>query len=392
MVLRAILARRRSQLRVYRESSQRDGLAQELSSLWREACEHGAGPATLRSAAEKLENPRLRAKLEDFADIFADYKTWLNEHALRDGDELLDIAADAALKGALPKITGLWLDGFAQMTPQERRLLNTILPKCAQATLAFCLPERPLKPADAFSMWSVVARTYCQVRDDVRAMIQSAPREENLPRRPKNGRFESPALAHLEENWGNCAPCDDSKNVRIVRCANIEAEANFAAREILKFVRNGGRFREAAVLVRSLDDAADALRRAFHRYEIPFFLDRREAVGHHPLAELTRGALRTIAFGYKHYDLFAALKSGLIGIPNDSIDWFENMSLARAWHGHDWPNQLNCGPKQRISSGSPRRNPRAASQTIFRSDAKSGPKQTGPNFQGPGRNPGHPPS
>src|SRR5205814_1358096 len=39
MVMRAILARRRNQLRVFRDSAQRDGLAQELSGLWREVCE-----------------------------------------------------------------------------------------------------------------------------------------------------------------------------------------------------------------------------------------------------------------------------------------------------------------------------------------------------------------
>src|SRR5262245_45358964 len=50
MVMRAILARRRNGLRVYRESAQRDGLAQELSALWREVCEHRSGPGGLRAA------------------------------------------------------------------------------------------------------------------------------------------------------------------------------------------------------------------------------------------------------------------------------------------------------------------------------------------------------
>jgi ATP-dependent helicase/nuclease subunit B len=385
MVLRAILARRRNELRVYRASAQREGLAQELSALWREVCEHRSGPGALRAAAQKLQNPRLHAKLEDFADIFADYQTWLKQHDLRDADELLDIAADAALKGPLPEVAGLWLDGFAQMTPQERRLLNAILPKCVEATLSFCLPERPLKPGDAFSMWSTVARTYCQVRAELQMILRTAPREETLPRRKQNGRFDdSPELAHLEECWGVGTPfagratLSQRAAVRIVKCPNAESEAIFTAREILKFVRNGGRFREAAVLVRSLDDCHDELRRAFHRYGIPFFLDRREAVAHHPLAELTRGALRTIAFGYKHYDLFGALKSGLICILDDEIDWFENMSLARGWNGEDWRSQLACGPKaseadiERVEAIR-----KAALHPIFRLERKLGSDPSG---------------
>ncbi|HEY6226642.1 MAG TPA: PD-(D/E)XK nuclease family protein [Verrucomicrobiae bacterium] len=384
MALRAILGRRRESLRVYKASAQREGLAQELSTLWREVCEHRSGPGALRAAANNLDkNPRLRAKLADFADIFEDYQAWLKKHNLRDADELLDLAADATLKGPLPEIAGLWLDGFAQMTPQERRLLNALLPKCNEATLALCLPQRPLPPDDELSMWSTVARTYCQVRAELQTIFNAPPREETLPRRQTNGRFdESAALAHLEERWSNPRAFEaDCKQVRIIKCANSEAEAIFTAREILKFVRTGGRFREAAVLVRSMEDAHEPLRRVFHRYGIPFFLDRREAVAHHPLAELTRGALRTIAFGYKHYDLFGALKSGLIGIVEDEIDWFENMSLARGWNGDDWHHKLPCGPKathadiervEEIRKG--------ALQSIFRLDRQLGDAPSGTEF------------
>ncbi len=346
MVMRAILGRRKDRLRVYRQSAHHEALAQELSDLWREACEHNVGPQTMRAAAQRVQNQRLRAKLEDFADIFEDYQKWLAAHQLRDGDELLDLAAEVASQSALSLIGGLWLDGFAQMTPQERRLLNATLPKCAEATLAFCLPQRPLQPSDGFSMWSVLSRTYCQLREELTVIFQAPPREETLPRRATTGRFDAaPALAHLEQRWG--APCafdGNATGVRIVKCADFETEAIFTAREILKFVRNGGRFREAAVLVRSLEPAHDILRRVFHRYGIKFFVDRREAVAHHPLAELTRGALRTVAFGYKHHDLFCALKSGLAGIVDGEIDWFENMALARGWNGDDWRGKLSCGP------------------------------------------------
>ena len=60
--------------------------------------------------------------------------------------------------------------------------------------------------------------------------------------------------------------------------------------------------------------------RAFHRYDIPFFLDRRESVAHHPLAELTRGALRTLAFDWRPDDWFAALKAGFSPVTEDKID------------------------------------------------------------------------
>ena len=345
MALRAILAKKRESLRVYRQSALHEALAQELSDFWREACEHNVGPGSMRNAASSLTNDRLRAKLEDFADVFEGYRDWLEAQGLRDGDELLDLAADAALAGPLPEIDGLWLDGFAQMTPQERRLLNAVLRKCNSATLAFCLEERPLKPGSAFSMWSVVARTYCQLRDE----CETRPREECLPRRATSGRFDAaPALAHIDENWGSARAFEktwDGKQVRIVQCRDLEGEAIFVAREIVKFVHAGGRFREAAVLVRSLDVADETLRRVFKRYGIPCFIDRRRPVAHHPLAELTRGAVRFIAYGFGQHDLFCALKSGLSGLLEGEVDWFENMALSRGWQGDDWRKPLFCGSK-----------------------------------------------
>ena len=53
-------------------------------------------------------------------------------------------------------------------------------------------------------------------------------------------------------------------------------------------------------------------------------LDRREHVAHHPLAELTRSALRTVAHDWRHDDWFAALKAGFTPLPEpdlDRLDW-----------------------------------------------------------------------
>lgn len=340
MVLRALLARHRGELKVYGESARHDGLARELSDLWREMVERHVGPKLLLESALRVENPRLAAKLADFALLFGKYAAWLKEKGLRDGDELLDIAAEAAEGARLPEIGGLWVDGFAQMTPQERRLLLALLTSCKRATLAFCLPPPSEEDTDALSTWSLVGRTHSQLRVELTTRLGVEPEDAVLPAPGKDRRFEAaPALAHLEAHWASPKKFEgaaEAKQLRVARCASPEAEAIFAAREILKFTRNGGRFREAAVLVRSLENYHDIIKRVFKRYGIPCFLDRRESVAHHPLAELTRGMLRSLAFDFAHRDFFAALKSGLWGAELDEIDWLENLALARAWRGNIW--------------------------------------------------------
>ncbi|HTD88537.1 MAG TPA: PD-(D/E)XK nuclease family protein, partial [Candidatus Binatia bacterium] len=91
---------------------------------------------------------------------------------------------------------------------------------------------------------------------------------------------------------------------------------------------------------RRLEHYHDALRRIFTRYNIPFFVDRREPVAHHPLAELTRYALRTITFGWEIDDWFGALKCGLIDADDAALDDLEIEAIARGWRGEMWLNTM----------------------------------------------------
>ena len=242
-------------------------------------------------------------------------------------------------------LSALWLDGFGELTPQELSLLAALAPCCREMTLAFCLDGDQKDGADSWlSLWSGIAQT----RHDCWKKLSAVPglrlETEILRRQTSASRFaENPVFRHLEENWAQPVPFPDGQwdaaargSLRAVICANPEGEAVLAAREILQFVRGGGRFREAAVLLRSLEDYHDVLRRVFSRYGIPFFLDRREPSAHHPLAELTRNALRVLAFDWRHEDWFSALKTGLISDDEEAIDRLENEALARGWNGQSW--------------------------------------------------------
>ncbi|MBN2506687.1 MAG: PD-(D/E)XK nuclease family protein [Verrucomicrobia bacterium] len=375
MVLRALLEQRRRELILFHASARLPGFARQLSALLREFQRH-------RWAAEHLDRLRqavghdtpLGRKLQDVALLLRAYSEWLRDHQLQDADALLDLAADAlsaapgsASPASVPSppaslaCAGLWLDGFAQMTPQERRLLLAILPGCRRATLAFCLDQAPAADCPWHSCWALLARTFTECHAAVtRLWGPAAVTVEVLPRSAAGSRFAcQPALRHLEAAWahprpptppphagggapaGGAAPDPAAWNgIRLVACPNPEGEAIWVARDILRRVRGGGRFRDMAVLVRQLEPYHDVLRRVFTRYEIPFFIDRREVVAHHPLAELTRSALRTVAFHWTSADWFGALKTGLVPATMAEVDELENEALARGWEGAVWLQPL----------------------------------------------------
>ena len=427
MVLRALLTQKQEDLKIYRATARLPGFAQQLSLLLRELQRHQHSPEKLFALATQIHlPPRLADKLHDLALLLRAYHDWLKKHQLQDVNSLLDLATEAlrlptarpagsvvsgspsiaqttrqghsfteqsgrgTLDGALC-FGGLWLDGFAEMTPQELDFLARLAPLCARATLAFCLENKPAEDLSWLSTWSVVGQTFRNCYQRLAALPGCEVQIEILPRKPDRGRFvANPVLAHLEANWSRPKPFESRSAVSAVRertairqcheptpdpsqegnrpvadgsllpswegpgvgcpdlasalrvevCPNPEAEVVLAAREILRHVRAGGRFRECAVLVRKHASHHDPLRRVFQRYEIPFFLDRREPVAHHPLAELTRYALRTVALGWEHDDWFGALKTGLVPGDEAEFDALENQALSRGWNAGAWTRPL----------------------------------------------------
>jgi ATP-dependent helicase/nuclease subunit B len=365
MVLRALLSQKRNDLKLFRVSARLPGFAQQLNQLLRELQRyHLTADRLERLAGEVSGNHHLADKLHDLALLLRAFLDWLDEHNLQDTDCLLDLATAALAAQGTPnestfRIQSLWLDGFAEMTPQELDLLAAVVPRCERATMAFCLEGKSTDNVSWLSPWSLVNQTFQNCYQRLGTLPDCEVEVEVLERQPDQGRFaRRPVLQHLEKFWAKPEPFEirsaaasdrDRRDacptlgdtLRIAACADPEAEATLAAREILRHVRDrGGRFRDCAVLLRAFPGYDDLLRRVFTRYEIPFFLDRREPVAHHPLAELTRFALRTVAFDWKPDDWFGALKSGLVDDDTEAIDRLENEALAYGWKGEVWRRRL----------------------------------------------------
>jgi ATP-dependent helicase/nuclease subunit B len=359
MVLRALLARKRDQLKLFRATASLRGFAQQLSAVLCDLQRTGLAPKDLLSLASAGRNAPLKLKLEDLAALMQAYLDWLKDHSLRDAEQLLSLASDALQLYPLTsdsscgasnsdpplRFEALWLDGFAELAPQEMEFLIALLPCCGRATLALNLDREALVPTSWLSSWSMVGKTCRELqrrlsdRGDVQIQITWLDPNTGSTRFAAN-----PALKHLERNWsdpqafaGNACLSD---SVRIVSCSNREAEAAVAAREILRFVRSGGRYRDTAVIVRNLETYFDPVQRVLRAYEIPYFLDRREPVGHHPLAELTRSALRIVSCNWQNDDWFGALKTGLVHPRDSALDRLENEALLRGWKGADWLEPL----------------------------------------------------
>ncbi|MEI8289148.1 MAG: PD-(D/E)XK nuclease family protein [Verrucomicrobiota bacterium] len=349
MVLRELLLQNETKFKAFKTTARAAGFSAQLSKVLRELQRGDAAAARLGKLKLPAGSPvLLDAKLHDLALLLEAYRKWMDDHRLRDSDELLIRAAaelSAARKSSkpIPAISGFWLDGFAEMTGPEINLLSELLPCCASATLAFCLDHEPggeNSDADSASLWSVTQATVGRLKSRIEGLGLKA----QFVQLPSDGkpapRFQkAPALESLATSWTGSAPPPVSPpaGLNFIECTDPEAEALLAVKLINDHIRqHHGRYREVSVTVRRMDDYADALQRAFRRHSIPFFIDHRESMGHHPLAELTRTAFSMAARNWPHDEWMNALKTGLVADNAELVDNLENATLASGLRGDEW--------------------------------------------------------
>lgn len=343
MVLRGILSQEAGRLKLFRASARLSGFARQVNLALHELRDSMATPDSLDAVSLRIQsNPALAGKLQDLAMVMRSYESWLESHGLKDSDYLLEAAADAlrqAVPGRFP-LAGLWVDGFGQWSAREMDLLGALISHSGRAAITFCMERTPSIKARRLTRWSSVEDAFQSFRAVCETLPGADVRVEVIHRDHDQGRYaESPALAALERHWTDPAPPQAgarADSIQLIACDDAASEARFVAREIQRHIHAGGRYREAMVLVRNLESFYEEIHGAFTQFQIPFFMDRRESICHHPIMELTRSALRLAAFDWQQEDLFAVLKSGLAGACTEDVDGLENAALERGWSRADW--------------------------------------------------------
>ena len=282
---------------------------------------------------------------------------WLRDHELQDANHLLDFTNAALRQPALNsqpstlKFDGLWLDGFAEMTPQELDLLAAVIPFCKRATLAFCLDESTAQENEDswLSIWSVVGKSLKQCRQRLANLPGCECTVEVLGRDPVKSRFaKSPALQRLEAGWQSGAGippaksgADETSALRIIACPNSEAEAVFAARDDFKICPRRKpllRLRRAGPQFGKLPQTGRARVSSLWNsiFSRPPRICRASPAGRtHPQRAAHR-RLRLAAGG-----LVRRAQSRIFaGESRDEIDGLENAALEFGWHGKRWREPL----------------------------------------------------
>ncbi len=313
----------------FRAAGRHAGTVVEIDRALAELEQAGTSPGDVLDDLANEEND-LAAKLRDLTLIGDAYGKLLGDRldAGRRAQALLDAAATW-----LPARTAeLFVDGFGEVGPVERRLIVALASAGATVQIALTLdPDEPEDAAD--SLFAGAAESHRRLRAACLAARVRVEPPVLLAERP---RFRAPALSLIERDFTNPRPgrfTGDSSAVQLIDAPTAAAQAEAAARQVKTWTRQGLRLRECAILYRAGDVHADAVLAALRDHGLRGFADRRRPAQHGPVVRFARSLLRVAAFGWPNDAAFALFKSGLAGLDANEVDLLENFVRDRRIRG-----------------------------------------------------------
>lgn len=344
MIMRHILEEKKGQLQAFQRSVNQMGFVNCLADVFGEMKRYRISPEALSGVAGKLTEGEhgklLENKINDIMLIYSALEENLTDKYI-DPENYLNLLAEGLDKSETVVGSEVWMDGFTGFTPQEYYVVEKMLLTCQQVNIALCLDESylddtPYEDEVFYSLWETYKKLKGLAQNlGVEVLAPTILNDNNIPRFS-----DAPLLAHMEKYFFN-RPTKvwdkDISNVSLVAAANRRTEVEGVAREILKLCREEGyRWRDISIVVRDLEGYYELVSTVFRAYQIPFFLDIKRSIMHHPLVELIRSALEVVSSNWIYDPVFRFFKTDFIPVSRDDIDRLENYVLAHGIRGSRW--------------------------------------------------------
>lgn len=355
MVLQHLTANLSGNLHYYRRLDRLGGFVSRLGATITELIQEGVTPDELAAAStQRQDDPVHEAKLHDLRTIYSAYLDYLSRGRL-DPHQHLRIARESFDRCEWLRGAEVWVDGFASLSGEEIQTLLalTLLSVHTEITVLvdprLCVGSSAMLTDNAAeNLFAKTLKTYQELHGYLAGaglQIENARILDGAPRRF----HRCASLAGLERSlfMPSPHPAPDAvvEGVELIELPSRRIEVDYAVSRLCQWVQRPPapyRYRDVAIIVRDLEPYHDLLTEALQSREIPFFIDRRRPMVHHPLVELLRGGAAVAAEAMSMESVRLVLKTGLVDIPIDSADELENYLLAHGlagietWHGSDW--------------------------------------------------------
>lgn len=317
MVIRKFLEQRKEEFQVFRRASELPGFAETMGAMISELKLYQISLEEIKSFLQEKrgEDSLLFDKLKDLTLIYEDLEKYLADTYI-DTDDYLNLLAEKIHLSPMMKKAEIWIDEFTGFTPQELKVIEKIMVTAPEVNITLTLD--PAEIDQEYGLFKTTANTYKRILDIAHKTgtpIEKPLLLDNL------FRFQDRThLSYLERNFYKLEAeplIEDgiAEEIKIVCAQNRRAEVEWVARYIRKLcIDQSLRYREIGILLRDFENYDLLLETIFADNEIPYFVDRKRPIAHHPLVELIRSALEIIEEDWSYEAIFRYLKTDLANI------------------------------------------------------------------------------
>ncbi len=340
MLIRKIVDEKKKELKLFARASEKKGFIEQLETMIVECKRYCISPMQLleqETIFRDAEAHILADKIHDLAIIYDELQTVLLQTYV-ESEDYLRLLAEKISKSDYLKEAEIYVDGFHHFTPQEYEVLKQLMIYAKRVTFALTVDNSSNK-GELFHLTQNTFATLKQL-----ALEQDISTETIEVFQENHRHVKNSALAFLESHFNSYSPPiyqGKERGIVIYEATNRKAEIDGVVREIRKLAQSGVRYNEIAVLVRNPQDYEFAS--SFDNAEIPFFIDEKQPMVHHPLIEFIRAALEAVTTNWRYDTMFRAIKTDFfaplvanIEVVYEEVDILENYVLMCGIHGTRW--------------------------------------------------------
>jgi len=329
MILSRAISRCRNKLSYYKSAGEKTGYIDLFLGAISEFKKGQVMPETLKLAADKTDEPLLRARLLDIGLIYEEYNR-LTSESMCDGDDDVTLLASLCFGNDYIKNACIYIDEFFRFTKNELFCIQSFLASGADVTVCLCLPHDERKNTVFESVY------------ETKNLLEKYAREIGVVIHApvlldENHRFKSDELKTLETAMAKSSKIYDKKtnDIKLYVLKNRYDEVTLVASKIKRIVKEGVSFCDIGVIAGDYDGYKDLIKSTFALYEIPVFIDTRKRFLDHPIV-IYLFSVFDLLLGITTDKVSSFMKSGFCDITMEEAAKLENYALSSAINYNDW--------------------------------------------------------
>ncbi|WP_026700869.1 helicase-exonuclease AddAB subunit AddB [Salibacterium aidingense] len=318
MLLRKIIEENKDAFRLYNKASSKTGFIEQIQRLITECKRQAVTIEQIKQQREQLDEKEeksgqehvLHDKLHDLIIIWDRMEDVLADR-YAGAEDYLRLLSEKIPDSAFLLQADVYVDGFHAFTPQELHILEMLMERAEQLTVALTL-DQPYQeePPSMLDLFYQPACTYRKLKTYSSSTAQGT---EEIVLFQESKKYESSALLHLEQHFEKrpVLEGEPGQDIQINAAVNRRTEIEAVARQMNELVRQGYRYKDIAVVSRNMDDYREMLHTVFLDYDIPLFMDQKRPMLNHPVVECIRSALEALTERWRYEPLFRAWKTDM---------------------------------------------------------------------------------